>query len=248
MNRLAYMIVTGCVFMTPICFASGDGAKQDPKAIVQEAQEALKKVSLVRYRAEIQGKGWVAKRVPRINATVIVGARSQHDIDQFRCDVQIKEDGSEEMMRLTAACDGDIYCLIDPSTKTVYQDMDPAVLGKHGRNTQRPVLGAFAEPDPLAELLESGELSYKGTTDVVGEPCHEISIPGKFPKETLWAFSTKDSLPRRVRRIYPDRDGGPEDGETVMTLTNVEVNPKIQGNPFKLTVPKGFTKTDEFAP
>lgn len=248
MNRLAYMTATGCILMASTCFASAQDKQRDPKAIVRAAQEALKKVRLVRYHAEIQGKGWIAKRVPSISATVIVGERSQYDIDQFRCEAKITEDGSEEIIQLTAGCDGDVYFLIDPSTKTVYEDMDPAVLGKHGRNAQRPVLGAFAESDPLAELLESEDLVYKGTTDVAGEPCHEISAPGDFPKETLWAFSTKDSLPRRVIRIYPNRGDGPEDGETVMTLTKIEVNPKIKGNPFKLAVPKGFTKTDEFAP
>jgi hypothetical protein len=42
----------------------------------------------------------------------------------------------------------------------------------------------------------------------------------------------------------------PERGEAriEVTLTQVETNPPVDGNPFKAVVPPGYSKTDQFAP
>ena len=64
-------------------------------------------------------------------------------------------------------------------------------------------------------------------------------------QESVWFVSTKDYLPRRRDSIFI-RDG--ERQGTQIVLTSLEVDPKFTKSPFKLELPEGFTKTDDFAP
>jgi len=124
------------------------------------------------------------------------------------------------------------------------------VLGKNSRDIQRVVVGAFFDKDAFKEELEAEGLELRGTVEVGGEQCYEVYSPVKTPpqKAIAWAISAEDLLPRRITRYYASREPGGPDGSTMVTMTNLAANPKQAGDPFKLSVPEGYTKTDEFAP
>ena len=69
----------------------------------------------------------------------------------------------------------------------------------------------------------------------------------KGGNEADWYFSKKDSLPRRVDRYQPSESGG-ERTALILTLSQVTPNPSFVQDPFKVVVPEGFKKTDDFAP
>lgn len=217
--------------------------------ILKKAETALKEVKQVSYRAEFKATGWVAAFVPEVSGTALLGERSKWDLDRFRCEVKLQPRGSSEVIELTAGSDGDLFFLIDSKNKMAYEDMDPAVLGSQGRDIQRVLMREFTASDPFGDEIKPDLVELKGTESVGGEECYQIHIKSDTPPEVVWFISKKDFLPRRVRRIHPNRrDPKGEPGTTELTVTNLVVNPKLNSNPFKLVVPTGFTKTNDFAP
>ncbi|MGD2111055.1 MAG: DUF2092 domain-containing protein, partial [Phycisphaerae bacterium] len=161
----------------------------------------------------------------------------------------IKKYGSEELIEVTAGSDGDVYFLVDPKTKMAHEDMDVAVLGTNARNIQRPVMGEFADAKPFHDILEpdgdAPTIELKGTTKIADHDCYEVLVKGKSPPEFQWFISKTDFLPRKVVRTY-EQEG--EKGTTELAISDLKINPKLDKDAFKVDVPPGFTKTDEFAP
>lgn len=222
-----------------------DGRGDEAKAIVSKAAAALQAVKSVSYTIHYKGTEWIAAFVPEIKGTIVMGGRSEHDIDRFFCDLKITPPESSELRELSAGSDGNEFFLVDPPTKTVHQDMDIAVLGSAGRGIRRALLRVFTDPDPFDEVIRSGTMDLKDETRVGDEECYVVHLKPSDPPETVWYFAKKDLLPRRVTRLYKRDD---KEGTTEMLLTDVVVNPTFVRSPFKPVVPKGYTKTDEFAP
>ena len=221
----------------------------DAKAILKKSAAAVKKVKTVRYQADYLATAWIIPFVPKVKGKVLMGQQSESENNRFRCDVKLQMPNSDEVQELTAGCDGDLYFLLDPVSKMAYEDIDPAVMGRHDRNVQRVLMPVFGAPEPFKDELEAESVELKETVTIEGEPCYEIHVPKEAPPSLIWYVSKKDLLPRRVVRVYPSReDPKGEDGTTQLTIFKLEVNPKLDKDPFKLHVPEGFTKTEDFAP
>lgn len=235
-----------CTVLVLNAMALGASGGEDPRAILKKAAAEMKKVRSISYTAEFDATKWVKKFVPRVTGTVILGQEKEYKLIEFSCEVTIRSAESEEESRFQAGCNGDIYFLIDPKTKTMYQDMDQAVLGSHSRDIQRVVLRDFSLSEPLKELMESETIESRGTQTVDGQLCNMVYVKTDEGQEQNWSFSEKDFLPRHVERMHKNREDEP--GSTLLTLTNLKVGPKLDGDPFNPAVPAGYTKTDDFAP
>lgn len=234
--------------------AGGEGA-----AVLEKAREAMKSLTAVRYKVDYKPTAWLTKRIPVISANVLLAGQSKWKIDRFRFEGTVQPpppeksaEGSTEPgktvgpQKMTAGCDGDMYFLIHEDSKTVYEDIDPAVLGSSGRAIPRAVLSGFTSGDPLADERKAEKIELREPVDVGGEKCDQVVVTMPGGRQTIWYISQKTSLPRRVDRIIND----PKDGvaTTELVLSEFEANPKVEGKPFKVVVPAGFTKSDQFAP
>jgi hypothetical protein len=218
----------------------------DPKEVLRKSQEALKAATVVSYRAEYKPEGWVTEFVPKVDGTATVGKQTSQAVDRFYTEVKFAKPGTEDVKQYTAGCDGNEYYLVDAAGKTVYQDLDPAVLGSQSRHIRRLVLTEFGEAEPFAEAFKKGELELKGTSKVGEEECYEVVIKGLNPPTMVWWISTKDFLPRQVKRVLM-REG--KEGSTLLTLDRLKLAKyEKDKEPFKLEVPAGYTKTGDFAP
>jgi hypothetical protein len=228
------------------CDGSDRAKLTDPRAILKQAEEALKSVKLVRYQVKYGGTGWVAQFVAQAEGSAMLGEPSRHDIARFRCDVKLTPPGGTEAIELSAGSDGDLFFLIDPQTKTVYADIDEAVLGTHHRDLQRVLLPDFVGKEPLADALKAEKVELKENTRIGGEPCYQVRVVESETREDVWSISQNDLLPRRVDRVYREPNRG--EGGTSLELTELVAATEFHLAPFELRVPDGYTKTDEFAP
>ena len=219
---------------------------ENPREILKRAAGAMKKVKGISYTAEYDSTTWIKAYRPKVSGTVIVGQEKEYELVEFYCDVTLRPNEPEKESRFQAGSNGDTFFLIDPKTKTMHQDMDHVVLGSHSRDIQRVVLRDFSSPEPLKELLESETVESRGTQTVDGQLCHKVYIKTDEGREQIWSFSERDFLPRHVERLWKNQKDEP--GSTLFILTNLKVNPKLDGHPFDPTVPPGYTKTDDFAP
>jgi hypothetical protein len=221
----------------------------DPASVLRKSAEAIKNLKAVSYEAEYRAGGWVTKFVPNVTGKAVLGERSKWGIEKFRSEVKLTPPGSTDTLELIAGCDGDAYFLIDPKTQKAHQDIDPAVLGKHTRNVQRILLRVLVDPEAFSEELKTGKLEWRGVESVEGVDCDVIYVTQEGQPEQFWYIARKDSLPRRLRRLPVNaNEPNGEKGETDLTIRNVSVNPSSGADNFKLSVPEGFTRTEEFAP
>lgn len=222
----------------------------DPVEILRRSASALKAAMTVRYDAVFMGTGWIKQHVPHISGKAFVGPTAEYDVPRFLSELEIRDNDSEEVSRFTIGCNGDEYFLIDPKTKSVHRDMDPIVMGTNSRNLQRLVVKEFSAKEPLKDELGAKETTLDGSTTIGGEPCYEVrvTLEDGSPKAVVWSISKKDYLPRRVIRIYAGRPEGADDGTTDITMTNLVASPNFAEGQFALSLPAGFTETDDIAP
>jgi len=219
---------------------SGEGLE-----ILKKSVAALKEAKTVSYKAEYSATGWVTKFVPTVTGTAVMGEQSKDKIDRFSCTVTIKANDSEEVKEFSAGSDGDNFFVIDPKTKMCHLDMDPAVLGGQGRNIQRVLLREFSALEPFEDVFKSGTVELVGTTKVGDEECDELKIVPTEGGKRLLAISRKDHLPRRATNLIKNEQG---EATTVLTISDLVVNPTFVRSPFELRCPEGYKQTDEFAP
>lgn len=239
-----------CLVMGPVAAAQDSkqagGVSHDAMKILEKSEAALKQVKIVRYQASFKGTKWIEAEVPAVEGTATIGKRSKWDVDPFFVEVKLTPQGADAPIDCTAGSDGDTFFLIDAKTKTVYEDMDPLVLGSGSRDIQRVLMREFADPKPFENAEKASTVQLKDSQRVGGEECYVVYIEGEHPPTILYYIATKDYLPRKITRTYKNKEG--EEGTTELTIRNLVVNPSFVKNPFAVVVPAGFTKTDEFAP
>ncbi|UCG34194.1 MAG: DUF2092 domain-containing protein [Phycisphaerales bacterium] len=223
-----------------------DMKSAEAKNILEKSRAALEQVRMARYDAKYKGTTWITAYVPAIEGSVVVGEPSEYDVTRFWCDVKLTPIGSEEVLKLTAGSDGDMYYVIDHQTKTAHADIDPAVMGSRPRDPRRVVVNTFVSKDPLQQELEAEKIELKEDAEVGGEPCHQILVTYGETQQGLWFVSKNDCLPRRVVRVYKNEAG--EEGTTELELTNLKTDTKLDTAPFELKVPEGYAQSDDFAP
>ncbi len=229
------------------------GAQDDKSAkgypILKKSEAVMKRLGRISYSADYKGTGWIKEFVPSVSGIVVVGKRSKWDVTEFYCHVKITPTGSTDVIDLTAGSDGDVYFLIDPKTKIAHEDMDPIVQGKYSRDLQRVVLTEFAAEHPFGEDLKPESVTWKGSESIGGVDCHHIHIATETPPALDVYVAKNDYVLRRVTRTYANReDPKKKPGTSDLTLTELTIDPPARRSPFKLHLPDGYTKTDEFAP
>ncbi len=184
--------------------------------------------------------------VPAVEGAATIGKRSKWDVDPFFVEVKLTSKDADEPIDCKAGSDGDIFFLIDAESKTVYEDMDPMVLGSRSRDIQRVLMREFADPKPYENAEKATTVQLKDTQRAGGEDCYVLYIEGEQPPTLLYYIAIKDYLPRKITRVYKNDEG--EEGTTELTIRDLQVNPTFVKSPFAVVVPAGFTKTDDFAP
>jgi hypothetical protein len=218
----------------------------NPKEILAKAAVAVKKVKHAQYQARYQGTGWFKAYTPHLEGTAIIGEASKYDIVRFRVEVRMTPARAFETIELIAGSDGEIFYVIDPQKKLVYADADEAVLGTRARDPRRVLMYTFVSEDPLASLLEAEEIELREDLEIAGEPCFQIHVPRPDDRDVTWCLSKNDLLPRRVESQI--KSPWNAIGTTQLEIHDLIVDTACQPEAFKLTVPEGFTRTDDFAP
>lgn len=219
----------------------------DGMEILKKADAAAKALKAVQYKAATKGLGADEARLPKVEGSVVMSGWLNFTPQKFRYDVKVQRPGSSEIVEYSAGSDGNMVYLVDPSKKIAYEDIDPAVLGSNARLVSSIAVRKLLYPEAFAEEIKAEKVELKGVAKVGDQDCYEVHVHyGKDGGDGVWYFSKADFLPRRIDRMTPAPNG--ETGGRQTILTDLAINPKFDKDPFKLTLPEGFTKTDDFAP
>ena len=220
----------------------------DPVEILKKADAASKAVTAAKYDVVVEGGGAAEELVPRSKATVIATGVTSGGPEKYLVDTKLIPPGSTDPVHITGGGDGDKYFLIRHAEKIAHEDIDQAVLGSYARAIVGCITLEFFVPEPFTQEINGKSHKLAGSKVIGGEDCYEINLvyAVEGAQETTWFISKKDFLPRGRLDRFVLRDG--RKGEVRRTMTNLDVGPKLDDDTFKLKLPEGYTKTDDFAP
>jgi len=220
---------------------------EEALAILRKADEATKAVQAIRYRARAYGTEWLAKRTPEVDGTAVISGRDEIDIRVARFDTTVRFPGHDGARKLTYGADGTFYYLLDWDQMVAYEDADRRVTGDGGRAARQIGLREFVHETPFADEINGESVALLAGERIGKEPCYVVDVVyAENQGRTIWYFSKRDHLPRRVDRVYDDRARGV--AKLVVELYDLEPDPEIADLDFALTLPEGFDKSPHFAP
>ncbi len=222
-------------------------------AILEKADTAAKAVGAVRFHSVTEPSGLVTNFIGAAEGTALISGwdeltqRPQH----FRMDVTTTMPRAEEATKLSGGGNGESYFIVDHGTKKGYEDMDPGVLGSGGQALLSIAMSEFVRPDPYDNELGADSIELLPSAQVNGEDCYVIKVTyasggGGAEVGSTWSFAQSDYLPRRRVRHFEIPQQGK--GDLVVTLSKLEIDPKLDLELFEMTLPEGYEVVDDFAP
>ncbi len=226
------------------------GELTDPLEILKKVDAAAKAVTKIQYKSVAEIPAAFANRFgfQKVEATYIVSGVVNGQPEKYFADLKITMPGSAGTRRVTAGSDNDMFYVVDHEGKKAYEDIDPAVVGPAGRALQAASMIEFTHPTPFSDEINATSRELRGSEKVGGEDCYVVHViyANEQAPQATWSFSKKDFLPRKRIDVYPTPNG--QTANQVKTVTNLVVDPKLSDDVFKLKLPDGYTKTDDFAP
>lgn len=226
--------------------AAASASTTEAVEILKKADAASKAVKAVKYEVKFEGVGESASKVPAIEGTWLTAEIGDNGPKKFRIDAKVVPPGKDPQ-KLTIGTDGETYYLINHDEKKAYVDIDPSVVGRTGGAVGRQAtMNELGHPKPFSDEINGKVKELRGSKVINGEDCYEIFVTyANANQDAIWWFSKKDFLPR-ARQDIVKRESGVV--TSMKTLAKLELDPKIAADAFKVVIPDGYEKTDEFAP
>jgi hypothetical protein len=225
---------------------AGDTGLTDTLEIVKKADEAAKAVKAVQYEVTFEGTGAAKDRVGKFTGTYTLMGWADRGPEKFRAKIKGTRPGSSDVHDIEGGGNGDEFFLVDHTHKKAYQDMDTEVMGSGGRMIMAGLMAEFVYTTPFSDEIKAKNCELKGTKTVGGEPCYEVYVLYENDQEAVWCFSKKDFLPRSRLDMFKAPDG--QNAGQLKTISKLVVDPKINPSTFKLKMPAGYEKVDDYAP
>ncbi len=218
----------------------------DPREVFTQADAALKRIRTVRYHGKFDATGYMVNFSPVVEGRVILQGKSA-GIRVFRYDV--KAHGLQETapIEYSSGSDGSLFYVINPDTRKVHVGADAAVGGRRGLMAQAVGLEYFVHPNPFGDELNARHLGFMDDAEIHGEDCYVIRV--KYADErgdAVWHIAKKDLLPRKLERMFINDQGVP--GTIRWVVSDLEVNPNMGPDAFRLVVPEGYTRVSDPSP
>jgi hypothetical protein len=219
-----------------------------PVEILKKVDAACKAVKTVKYDVVFEATGPTPAKNAKVEASVILSGFAHGSPEKSLIDARVQRAESAEVRRITGGGDGEAFFVVDHQAKKAYEDIDPQVVGSFGRTLGSAVMIEFVHEKPFSDEINGKSQELRGSKEINGVDCYEIYVvyAAKAAPKATWYFGKKDFLPRG--RI--DEFTGPDGQKTVWKkmISNLLVEPKLDKEVFKLKLPEGYTKTDDFAP
>ena len=235
---------------------------EDPKRILHEADQAIRKVRSLSYEASYQGVGSFSTYSP--TATGHVRLSKLETNNPLKAKLYARGDfiptGSADVQPFLVAFDGKTVKKIRANQQAlVYKTIagnDPAerslgfVTGFFGGGAYSLLMLEYILDDPFAQQLSAFVVEYEGRSAVNGVLCHvvylEYSRDSKRTTRERWFFGVKDYLPRKLEQITVNDKG--RYGAYVLSISDLRVNVFLSDGAFQIRPPKGYAITPYRAP
>lgn len=244
-------------FLTLALPALSQSPIPDPKTLLQRAIEACRKVKTAEYVYVRENLTEGRAMFPNITAAM---RQERADVTRiwmagkFHASGKVGPAGQEK--DFAYAYDGKTFRFLDPKEENIAKVMVKPGRDGAGMMLAQVGLGIYTFPEftdenPLEEFANGvGELTYGGTAEVEGTPCHVLTRSVVRTMETPRGKSeisqkhhlyigVKDSLPRRS---LLETDTGRGVRKMQATARNLRVNQPFAEEAFFIATPAGFAE------
>ncbi len=226
------------VALALVCSASAQTpASDDVQAILQDATEAAQAVRTAVYDGRLEMRAGPSERV--VTGAVHLEKLDYSDQMAGKVAVEGKIYRVSEMEAFHAAYNGRTVRRYLASAGVVLQ-ADP---GYGGEELLRGSFGAlllptFLTPFPFTAERRMAKLSEVGTEEVDGRVCRVIEALYEDRQMAVrWFLDAEDHLPRKQVRRFRSANGA--DVESILTISNLQVNDDLDPSVFELEPPEG---------
>lgn len=248
-RALCVTLVLGLASMSVRADEEKDAGPANPaREILEKAGAACKAIRSVEYYVAGSADGAMATRFRSFKASISAATSVRGTMEKCKFDIKFMRPGTTGPIHISGGTDNDLFFVVDHQDKKAYEDIEPAVLGQNADVVLQVMVLEYFLDEPFSNELNGKQQVLEGSKIVAGEECHEVHVVYQRTDapEATWCFSKKDHLPRQRVDHYTLPSG--EKGAITRTVTHVLVNPDFSDDIFKLSLPEGYTKTDDFAP
>lgn len=97
------------------------------------------------------------------------------------------------------------------------------------------IMNEFFMEAPFSDETAAGSVSLQDTVTAAGVECENWLVNYDGGSMAEWALGLEDHLPRRVERMFTDREGNP--GSVVLEISDLDVSTTMEENRFRLDIP-----------
>jgi thiol-disulfide isomerase/thioredoxin len=270
MNRttrfgLTVIAIGFCTFGLSRAQQVGPGVGADtenPKRILGEADQAIRKVQSLSYEASYQGTGSFSTHSPTSTGQVRLSKLEANNPLKAKLFARgdFVQTASADVQTFHVAFDGKTIRKIRANQRAlVYKTLggnDPAerslgfVTGFFGGGAYSLLMLEYILDEPFARQLSAPVAEYEGRAPVNGVLCHvvylEYTRDSKRTTRERWFFGVKDFLPRKLEQITVNDKG--RSGAYVLSLSNLRVNVPLGEWSFQIRPPRGYAIAPYRAP
>ena len=235
---------------------------EDPKRILREADQAIRKVQSLSYEATYQGTGSFSTQSPISTGQVKLSKLETNNPLKAKVSARggFLQTGSADEQPLQVAFDGKTISRIRSGQRAlVYKTLaenNPAerslgfVTSFLGGGAYHLLMLEYIIDQPFIRQLSAPVVEYEGRTSVNGVLCHviylEYPLDAKRTTRERWFFGVRDYLPRKLEQIAINNLG--RYGAYVLSLSNLKVNIPLGNWAFQIRTPRGYAMTPYRAP
>ena len=249
MKRVICLLLGVCLVPATIRAEEKKGCLTDPIEILKKVDAACKAVKAVKYDVTFESTGTPQAPGMKLKGSVIAAGKViNRQPEMYVIDIETSSPDSEEVRRITSGSDGEMFYVVDHQAKKAYEDIDPAVIGASRRFLRLVAMIEFLHSTPFSDEISGKSREMRGCKEINGVECYEIQVvyTAEGAPLTTWYFGKKDFLPRARIDQFTTPTG--EKMTWKKMLSNLVTDPKLDKEAFKLKLPEGYAKTDDFAP
>ena len=236
MNTTKWMLAS----MAAVCTLAGAAYAQvedAAKKALGESTQAMSKLESMTYKVNKKGTGALEKIID-VDGEVKFWRPAGAKTPMVYVKGRVKNPGSQDK-QLEVSYDGQNVTWLDWSKNTKFVRPVTDMSGKEDMDMSHQfILEQFLRADPFALELSWPTLKKTGVEKVNGEMCDVITANPAPDRESVWAISVADRLPRRYEQGTP----GPNSIGWVTNISDLKTGVKYTAKDFEIALPPGFVE------
>ena len=221
---------------------AGEVGKPVAVDVLNQAREAALGVQSVEYTFRLSNSGTASAMTSEIEGMArLLAADSEGGPYHFMAGTLTPTKKTQEPLEFTVARMGDLYQIANRAEEVLFFGRGNSAHDQLISFSDPVLIENFIIPRPFNVAGDGHSVSLAGTSEVSGELCDVLVVPGRKGLSARWFIARSDHLPRAVERDLLTAEGG---GVARLEIDSLRLNPDLEPEDFRLATPAGWRTVD----